>query len=178
MMRPKQGVGIAGYGVYIPRYRIAAREIARVWGAQGGLPVESKSVPGPDEDTITMAIEAARTALARARVGGDALSAVWVGSESHPYSVKPSGTIVASDCAAGPTSSAAAPAAAVYSSASPGRPCAVSAPIASTYSAMPLPTIPIPAVSASEPALQANSQTAALTHGVAPSASATIDPDG
>jgi hydroxymethylglutaryl-CoA synthase len=87
MMRPNRPVGIAGYGVYIPRYRIAAREIARVWGASGGLPVESKSVPGPDEDTITMAIEAARNALARAGVGGDALSAVWVGSESHPYSV-------------------------------------------------------------------------------------------
>ncbi len=96
MMRPNQPVGIAGYGVYIPRYRIAAREIARVWaGGQGGVPVEAKSVPGPDEDTITMSIEAARNALARANLSADRLSAVWVGSESHPYSVKPSGTIVA-----------------------------------------------------------------------------------
>jgi hydroxymethylglutaryl-CoA synthase len=95
MLRPNRPVGISGYGVYIPRYRIAAREIARVWGAQGGVPVEAKSVPGPDEDTITMAIEAGRNALARAGVGAERLSAVWVGSESHPYSVKPSGTIVA-----------------------------------------------------------------------------------
>src|SRR5262245_10863106 len=96
MMRPSRPVGLAGYGVYIPRYRIAAREIARIWTAgQGGVPVESKSVPGPDEDTITMAIEAARNALARAGLGADRLAAVWVGSESQPYAVKPSGTVVA-----------------------------------------------------------------------------------
>lgn len=107
MMRPDRPVGIAGYGTYIPRYRIAAREIARVWGAQGGLPVEAKSVPGPDEDTVTMAIEAARNALARGRIGANRLAAVWVGSESHPYSVKPSGTLVAEALGAMPWVSAA-----------------------------------------------------------------------
>ncbi len=107
MMRPNQPVGIAGYGVYIPRYRIAAREIARVWGVQGGVPVDAKSVPGPDEDTITMSIEAARNALARAGIDASGLSAVWVGSESHPYSVKPSGTIVAEALGATPWVSAA-----------------------------------------------------------------------
>jgi hydroxymethylglutaryl-CoA synthase len=106
-MRTDRPVGIAGYGVYIPRYRIAAREIARVWNAQGGMPVEAKSVPGPDEDTVTMAIEAARNALARARIAAEQLSAVWVGSESHPYSVKPSGTIVAEALGATPWVSAA-----------------------------------------------------------------------
>jgi hydroxymethylglutaryl-CoA synthase len=107
MMRPDRPVGIAGYGAYIPRYRIAAREIARVWGAQGGLPVEAKSVPGPDEDTVTMAIEAARNALTRGRIGADHLAAIWVGSESHPYSVKPSGTLVAEAIGATPWVSAA-----------------------------------------------------------------------
>ncbi len=95
-MQPTRPVGIIGYGVYIPRYRILAREIARLWtDGQGPLPVESKSVPGPDEDTITMAIEAARNALARGIISAEQIRAVWVGSESHPYSVKPSGTIVA-----------------------------------------------------------------------------------
>jgi hydroxymethylglutaryl-CoA synthase len=107
MMRPEKPVGITGYGVYIPRYRIAAREIARIWGAEGGVPVEAKSVPGPDEDTITMSIEAARNALARADIAPDQLSAVWVGSESHPYSVKPSGTVVAEALGATPWVSAA-----------------------------------------------------------------------
>src|SRR6266496_4555596 len=76
MMRTDRPVGIVGYGVYIPRYRIAAREIARVWaGGQGGVPVEAKSVPGPDEDTITMSIEAARNALARANLSAAAPAA-------------------------------------------------------------------------------------------------------
>lgn len=107
MMKPERPVGIAGYGVYIPRFRIAAREIARIWDGAGGVPVDSKSVPGPDEDTITMSIEAARSALARARLAAGRLSAVWVGSESHPYSVKPSGTLVAEALGATPWVSAA-----------------------------------------------------------------------
>lgn len=102
MMKPERSVGITGYGVYIPRFRIAAREIARIWDGAGGTPVDSKSVPGPDEDTITMSIEAARNALARAHISPDRLSAVWVGSESHPYSVKPSGTLVAETLGATP----------------------------------------------------------------------------
>lgn len=95
-MKPGQEVGIVGYGAYVPRYRIAAKEIARVWTANnGGVPVDAKSVPGPDEDTITMSIEAGRNALARAGIAATQLSAVWIGSESHPYAVKPSGTVVA-----------------------------------------------------------------------------------
>ncbi|HEU4322757.1 MAG TPA: hydroxymethylglutaryl-CoA synthase [Roseiflexaceae bacterium] len=108
MMRPNKPVGITGYGVYVPRYRIAAREIARMWtGGNGGVPVDAKSVPGPDEDTITMSVEAGRNALARARVSPEQLSAVWIGSESHPYAVKPSGTVVAEALGTGPWVSAA-----------------------------------------------------------------------
>ncbi len=96
IMKPKRDVGIVGYGAYVPRFRIRAEEIARVWsGADEGLPVEEKSVPGLDEDTITMSIEAARNALARAGIEPRQLRAVWVGSESHPYAVKPSSTLVA-----------------------------------------------------------------------------------
>ncbi len=108
MMKPNRPVGLVGYGAYIPRYRIAAREIARIWtDGQGGVPVEAKSVPGPDEDTITMAIEAGRNALSRAALPAERLSAIWIGSESHPYSVKPSGTIVAEALGAAPWVSAA-----------------------------------------------------------------------
>jgi hydroxymethylglutaryl-CoA synthase len=108
MMRPNRPVGLVGYGVYVPRYRIAAKEIARIWtDGQGGVPVDAKSVPGPDEDTITMSIEAARHAMARAGIPAERLSAVWIGSESHPYSVKPSGTVVAEALGAAPWVSAA-----------------------------------------------------------------------
>ena len=59
-------VGIITYGVYIPRFRIRVDEIARVWGANadeitGGLGVYEKSVPDLDEDTATIAVEAARS---------------------------------------------------------------------------------------------------------------------
>lgn len=96
LMKPKRDVGIVGYGAYVPRFRIKAQEIARVWGgAEEGLPIDEKAVPGLDEDTITMSIEAARNAMARAGIEAQQLRAVWVGSESHPYAVKPSSTVVA-----------------------------------------------------------------------------------
>lgn len=95
-MKPRREVGLAGYGAYVPRYRIKASEIARVWGGDDeGLPIEEKAVPGLDEDTITMSIEASRSALKRAAIDPQDLRAVWVGSESHPYAVKPSSTLVA-----------------------------------------------------------------------------------
>ena len=96
VMKPKRDVGVVGYGAYVPRFRIRAEEIARVWsGAEDGLPIEEKAVPGLDEDTVTMSIEAARNALARAEIDPPQLRAVWIGSESHPYAVKPSSTMVA-----------------------------------------------------------------------------------
>ncbi len=96
LLKPNRPVGIIGYGAYIPQYRLPASEIARVWGGSDeGLPIKEKSVPGLDEDTITMSIEAARNALARSGVNASRLRAVWVGSESHPYAVKPSSTVVA-----------------------------------------------------------------------------------
>lgn len=108
MMRPNRPVGLIGYGAYVPRYRIAGKEIARMWtDGQSGAPVEAKSVPGPDEDVITMAIESARNAMQRGAVDPETLSAVWVGSESHPYSVKPSGTLVAEALGSTPWVSAA-----------------------------------------------------------------------
>ncbi|MGQ9667530.1 MAG: hydroxymethylglutaryl-CoA synthase [Anaerolineae bacterium] len=95
-MKPVKDVGIIGYGAYVPRYRLPASEVARVWkDGEDVLPVSEKSVPGLDEDTATMAIEAARNALQRAGVEPAQIGAVWVGSESHPYAVKPTSTIVA-----------------------------------------------------------------------------------
>jgi hydroxymethylglutaryl-CoA synthase len=96
LQKPLREVGIAGYGAYVPRYRLPASEVARVWtGSMGGVPVQEKSVPGLDEDVITMSIEAARNAMARAQIDPQEVRAVWVGSESHPYAVKPTSTVVA-----------------------------------------------------------------------------------
>jgi hydroxymethylglutaryl-CoA synthase len=102
-MRPSHPVGILGYGAYLPRYRLPAREVARVWSdGAAPLPVQEKSVPGLDEDVITMSVEAARNALARARIPASQIRALWVGSESHPYAVKPTSTIVAEAIGASP----------------------------------------------------------------------------
>src|SRR5690349_9552551 len=108
LLKPVKPVGIVGYGAYVPRYRLPAREVARVWtGGKGGLPIKEKAVPGLDEDVITMSIEAARNALARAQIDPTQLRAVWVGSESHPYAVKPTSTIVAESIGAVPNTQAA-----------------------------------------------------------------------
>jgi len=99
--------GIVGYDAYIPRNRIKVEEIAKVWGADApsykrGLMLEEKSVPSPDQDTITMSVEAAKNALRRAKINPLDIGAVYIGSESHPYAVKPSGTVVAEALGATP----------------------------------------------------------------------------
>ena len=93
-------VGIVGYGANLPRHRIKVEEIAKVWGADApsykkGLELREKSVPAPDQDVITLSVEAARNALLRAKhVSPQEIGAIYIGSESHPYAVKPSGTVV------------------------------------------------------------------------------------
>ncbi len=66
-------VGIVSYGAYVPRYRIAPQEIGKVWGTDGealsrGLLIFSKSVPSPDEDVITISVEAARNMMRRVNI--------------------------------------------------------------------------------------------------------------
>ena len=105
-------VGIITYGAYIPRYRIKVEEIARVWGANaaeisGGLGVFEKAVPDYDENTATFAVEAARAALARREVDVSEIKAIYVGSESHPYAVKPTAVTVGEAIGATPVMTAA-----------------------------------------------------------------------
>ncbi len=109
LLKPSQPVGIVGYGAYVPRYRLPAKEVARIWtgGRVAGLPIREKAVPGLDEDVVTMSIEAARNAMKRARIDPTEIRAVWVGSESHPYAVKPTSTIVAEAIGAVPNTQAA-----------------------------------------------------------------------
>jgi hydroxymethylglutaryl-CoA synthase len=99
--------GIVGYGAFIPRNRIKSEEIARQWGKdpdtiRRGLMLEEKSVPGIDEDTITISVAAGRGALERAGIDPTKIGALYIGSESHPYAVKPSGTVVAEALGVGP----------------------------------------------------------------------------
>jgi hydroxymethylglutaryl-CoA synthase len=105
-------VGIVSYGAYIPRFRISTESIAGVWGQDPeamvrGLGVQSKSVPGADEDVVTLAVAASRMAMHRANLKGSAVGAIYIGSESHPYAVKPTATIVAEAIEATPWMTAA-----------------------------------------------------------------------
>ncbi len=104
--------GITGYGVYIPLYRIKTAEIARVWGEEpkrieGGLGIKEKAVGGIDEDTSTIGSTAALNSIAMAGIDPKKLGALYVGSESHPYAVKPTATIVAEAIGATPNLTAA-----------------------------------------------------------------------
>jgi len=101
------GSGIVSYGVYVPRYRIDPRNIGRIWGQDGeamgrALNIKAKSVPAPDEDAATIAVMAARRALKRVDVDPAEIGAIFVGSESHPYAVKPTASIVAEAVGAAP----------------------------------------------------------------------------
>ncbi len=99
--------GIVGYGAFVPRRRIRSEEIAAQWGKDAGairrgLVLEEKTVPGLDEDTITIAVAAARDALERAEIDPQRIGGLYIGSESHPYAVKPSGTVVVDALGIGP----------------------------------------------------------------------------
>jgi hydroxymethylglutaryl-CoA synthase len=108
----KKMSGIVGYGAYVPKYRIKTGEIARVWGEDGerivnNLNVHEKSVPAIDEDVITISVEAARLAMEHSGIDPKDMEAIYVGSESKPYAVKPTATIVAESVEATPHMTAA-----------------------------------------------------------------------
>lgn len=92
-------IGIVSYGYYVPHLRIKVADIAPVWGAHPataeGLGVKEKAVGGWDEDACTFSVEAARMAVKCAGINAKEIGALFVGSESKPYAVKPTATIVA-----------------------------------------------------------------------------------
>ncbi len=99
MSKAISDVGILGWGTYIPRYRVKASEIAELWGFEKSVPsalgIYEKAVASSDEDSITMGWFAGKSAIARANVNPMEIEGVWVGSESKPYAVKPSATVIA-----------------------------------------------------------------------------------
>lgn len=92
-------VGIVSYGVYIPKYRIRISDIAKAQKKDAdeviaGLQIEEKAIASTDEDAATLAFEAGLRALTNGVMDPLEIGAILVGSESHPYAVKPTSTIV------------------------------------------------------------------------------------
>jgi len=93
-------VGITHYGFYVPKYRIKVQDIASHWGkcadkVESSLRIVEKAVAGQDEDVLTMAYEAASQALAGNENIKQRIGAVFMGSETFPYAVKPTSTALA-----------------------------------------------------------------------------------
>ena len=94
-----KNVGILSYGIYIPFYRLKTDDVAEVWGKKSeniksSLGIIEKSVAGVDEDSVTMAFEASLQALKKGKIAPTEIEAILVGSESHPYAVNPTSTIL------------------------------------------------------------------------------------
>jgi hydroxymethylglutaryl-CoA synthase len=92
-------IGIISYGTYIPTFRLPVSEIANAWHKEPreiekALGVKEKAVPSYDEDAVTIAIEAAFSLYAQSDEKPEDTEVLLVGSESHPYAVNPTATIV------------------------------------------------------------------------------------
>jgi 3-hydroxy-3-methylglutaryl CoA synthase/uncharacterized OB-fold protein len=74
--------GIIGYGVYLPVWRLRRSAITETLGTGGGR--GTRSVAGFDEDTTSMAVEAAREALRNAPDGVEP-STVWFATTVPAY---------------------------------------------------------------------------------------------
>jgi len=83
--------GIISYGAYIPLWRLSRDAIAQAWGS--GSTGGERSVTNNDEDTVTMAVEAAINCA-----GGlerEAIDGLYFASTTPPYKEKECATLVA-----------------------------------------------------------------------------------
>jgi len=78
-------VEILGYGIYIPYYRIMLSEIRKAWNLSTRIKGE-KSVPGRDENVLSMAHTATQMALKKANVKPEEIEMLIFITTSSPYS--------------------------------------------------------------------------------------------
>ena len=83
--------GIASYGAYIPFFRLSRAEIAREWGA-AALPGE-RAVANYDEDSLTMAVAAARDCLKG--IDCTSIGGLYFASTTAPYKEKQCAALIA-----------------------------------------------------------------------------------
>ena len=80
-------VGIVAYGAYVPRLRLNRQAVydANKWFAAGlrGLAKGERSMANWDEDSITMAVEAARDCLTSHKA--EDVRSLYFASTTHPF---------------------------------------------------------------------------------------------
>lgn len=89
-------IGITSFGAYVPRGRLnrAVAAKANAW-VNPGLMAQARgerAMAGWDEDSLTMAVEAARHALAGRKTD---VGAVYLGSTTHPFADRQNAGVVA-----------------------------------------------------------------------------------
>ena len=93
-------IGLVGYGACIPRHRIAVKDIFDVWNNTvlemlKGIKIEERAVLQPDEDTITMAVLAAKRALKQSGLAPEQIDSLYLGTGTSPWDSKASAMTVA-----------------------------------------------------------------------------------
>ncbi|MFA5794849.1 MAG: hydroxymethylglutaryl-CoA synthase [Candidatus Brocadiia bacterium] len=91
--------GIVSYGTHIPKHRIDVREIYRVWRNVtpemfDKMSFSERVVLMPDEDSISIAVNAAQLALDRSGLKREQIGGLFFGSGTNPYATKPAATVV------------------------------------------------------------------------------------
>jgi hydroxymethylglutaryl-CoA synthase len=76
--------GIETIGTYVPRYRLTAEAVTESWGQFHGAGISETAVPDADEDTLTMAAEAARNALRASDHDAASVSGLFLGTTTPP----------------------------------------------------------------------------------------------
>ena len=84
-------IGILGFGTHVPYWRLRGDTVAAALGKRGGR--GSRAVAGSDEDTTTMAVEAARHAV-RSAGGAERIDALWLATADPVYADKANATAV------------------------------------------------------------------------------------
>jgi hydroxymethylglutaryl-CoA synthase len=86
-------VALLGVGAAVPSLRLTAKEAAAAWGGGGGR--GTVALCDADEDTLTLAWEAAVRALEAAGVEVGQLSGLWWGTTRPPFAEGPSHAFLA-----------------------------------------------------------------------------------
>ena len=96
---------IVAVGAAAPTLRLTAAEVGAAWGRAGGR--GRVAVCAPDEDTLTLAWEAATRALDAAGIDASAVDGLWWGTTRPPFAEGPSHAFLASALGLTPESSGA-----------------------------------------------------------------------